>query len=104
MSTHQGRELVADTSQHTEAVVGRQRREEVGDNLALAGGRAGDLGELGDDGRLVGGGQGGRRQEGWQLGIGAEGVGEGVEGTRGRVEGGGFGGGGVLEGERRVLS
>lgn len=87
-------ELLGDAGEEAEAVVLGESGEEVLDGLLGAG--AGLLGELGDDGGLVLGGQGGRGEDGGQLGVlGEDGV-EGGQGLGRGVQGRGLGGGGVL--------
>ncbi|KUI62376.1 hypothetical protein VP1G_11342 [Cytospora mali] len=91
-SAHQLGELGADASQQGQAVVLSQGAEEVLDGLVAAGG----LLELGDDERLVGGGQRGRLEDLDQLGVLGHQVAQLAQGGGGRVEGGGLGGGRIL--------
>ena len=92
-SRNQLAKLVAHALEQAKPVVLRQRREKVLDGGL---GRAGLLLQLGDDGRLVGGRQAGRRQDGAQLGVLCEEAAEAVEGLGCRLDGRGLCGGGVL--------
>jgi hypothetical protein len=94
VSAHQSSELLADTLKGAETVVLGKGLEEVLDDTGLVG--TGDLSELLDDGLLVGVGQGGGAEDGGQLLVGLEGLGEAGDATGGLVEGGGLGRGSVL--------
>lgn len=86
-------ELLADAAEQVEAVVLGEGVEEV-----LDGGAAGAclLGELGDDGRLVGLVERRGGEDGGQLRVLLDQVAQGGEGLCGRVEGRRLGGGRVL--------
>lgn len=88
-----GGELVADAGQEAQAVVLGEGLEEVLDRLVAG---AGLLGELLDDGLLVGLGQGRRREDGDQLGVLLEEGAEVGEGRGGGIEVRGLDGGSVL--------
>lgn len=90
---HDGAKLLADALQETQAVVLGERAEEVLDRLAAG---AGLLGQLGDNGRLVLGGEGGSGQDLRQLGVLLDNGVEVAEGLGRGIEGRGFGGGSVL--------
>lgn len=90
---HQLGKLVAHALEGAQPVVLGQRVEEVLDDIAAAGGV---LLQLSDDGLLVVDRQRGRRQDTRQLGVPLDHLAEGVEGARGRVEGGRLRGGRVL--------
>ncbi len=92
-SAHELAKLGAHAGKETQTVVLGQGGQEVLDRLA---GNARALGELGDDGALVGDGERGDREDGDQLRILLQ---QGVEGSDtlgGRLEGGGLDGGRVL--------
>lgn len=90
---HDGAKLLADALQETQAVVLGERAEEVLDRLAAG---AGLLGQLGDNGGLVLGGEGGSGQDLRQLGVLLDNGVEVAEGLGRGIEGRGFGGGSVL--------
>lgn len=90
---HKLGKLGGDTGEETEAVVLGEGVEEVLDGLARD---AGGLDELGDNGALVGGAQGGGTEDGRQLGVLLDEVAEGGDGLGRRLEGGGLDGGSVL--------
>lgn len=94
MGAHQGRELVDDTLQQTQAVVLGERVEEVLQDVALVG--AGHLLELLDDLLLVADGEGRRVQDGGELLVPLEDFAELTEGLGDLVERRRFGRGSVL--------
>ena len=87
-------ELGDDTGKETEAVVLGEGVEEVLDGLALD---ASGLDELGNDGGLVGGAQGRGGENGRELGVLLDEVGEGGDGLGGGIEARGLDGGSVLQ-------
>lgn len=94
VSAHQGSELLADTVEGTETVVLGKGLEEVLDDTGLV--STGDLGELLNNGLLVGVGESGGAEDVDELGVGLQGLAEGSDGASGLVEGRGLGGSGVL--------
>lgn len=94
MSTHERSKLLTDTLQDTETVVLSQSDKKVLEDVRLV--SAGDFLQLRDDGLLVCVGEGGGAEDGGQLFVGLEGFAEVGDCFGGLVEGGGFGGGGVL--------
>jgi hypothetical protein len=95
---HELAELGADAGQQTQAVVLGESSEEVLDGLARG---AGILLQLGDDGALVGGGQGRGLEDSDELRVLLEEAAEGGEALGGGLEGRGLDGGRVLFGEPR---
>lgn len=91
-SAHQLAELGANALEEAQTVVLGQGLEEVLDGGVGASG----LLELGDDGGLVGGGQGRGVEDGGQLGVLGDQAAQLVQGGGGRVERGGLDGRGVL--------
>jgi hypothetical protein len=94
VGAHQGRELLDDTLQQTQAVVLGERVEEVLQDVPLV--AAGHLLQLLDDLLLVADGEGRRVQDGSELLIALEDLAELSEGLRDLIEGRRFGGGSVL--------
>lgn len=94
MSTHQSTELLADTVEGAETVVLGKGFEEVLDDAGLIG--TGDLGELLNNGLLVGIAQGRGTEDVDELLVGLEGFTEGSDGAGGLVESGRLGRGSVL--------
>lgn len=90
---HELAELGDDAGEETETVVLGEGGEEVLDGLA---GDIGALLKLGNDGALVGGGEGGSREDVGELGVLSEEVSEAGDGLGGRLEGVGLDGGRVL--------
>jgi hypothetical protein len=74
-------------------VLGKGLEEVLEDGTLVTG----DLGELLDDGGLVGIAQGRGTEDGAELLVGLEGLAEGSDSTSGLVEGSGLGGSSVLE-------
>ena len=97
VSAHESSELLADTPEGTETVVLGKGLEEVLEDVTLV---TGDLGELLDDGGLVGIAQARGIEDGAELLVGLEGLAEAGDGTSGLVEGSGLGGSGVLSRRR----
>jgi hypothetical protein len=94
VSAHQGTELLADTVEGTETVVLGKGLEEVLDETGLV--ATGDLGELLNDGLLVGVAQGGGTEDVEELLVGLQSLTEAGDGAGGLVEVGRLGGGSVL--------
>lgn len=97
MSAHESTKLLANALQNAQAVVLGKGSEEVLEDITLVG--TSNLLELGNDLLLVGVGQGRGTEDGDQLLVGLQGLAEGSDGLGGRVEGGGLGGGSVLQQE-----
>jgi hypothetical protein len=95
---HELAELGADAWKQAQAVVLGEGSEEVLDGLARG---AGTLLQLGNDGALVGGGQGRGLEDGDELGVLLEEAAEGGEALGGGLEGRGLDGGRVLFSEPR---
>lgn len=94
VSTHQSSELLADTVEGTETVVLGKGLEEVLDDTGLV--STGDLGELLNNGLLVGVAESGGTEDVDELLVGLQGLAEGSDGAGGLVEGRGLGGSSVL--------
>lgn len=92
-SAHQLAKLGAHTRQQAQAVVLSKSSQKVLDSLARD---ASALRELGNNGRLVGGGEGRGLEDADELGVLREEVGEGSHAFGGGLEGGGLDGGSVL--------
>lgn len=90
---HELAELGDDTGEESEAVVLGEGGKEVLDGLARS---TGALLELGNDGALVGGGEGGSLEDAGELSILSEEVAEAGDALGGRLEGVGLDGGSVL--------
>ena len=106
IGAHQLGKLLTDALQQAQPVVLGQRLQEIFDGSALVSGgtdRTDVFLQLGDDGRLVGFGQGGGVEDGRELGVGLEHLMQRGQGSGDGVEGGGFGGGGVLLVDARYL-
>lgn len=98
MGAHESTKLLANALQNAQAVVLGKGSEEVLEDITLVG--ASNLLELGNDLLLVGVGQGRGTEDGDQLLVGLQGLAEGSDSLGGRVEGGGLGGGSVLQQEK----
>lgn len=94
MSAHQGSKLLADALEGTETVVLGKGLEEVLEDTGLVG--TGDLGELLDNGLLIGVAEGRSAEDVDELLVGLDHLAEAGDGTGGLVEGRGLGGSGVL--------
>ena len=94
MSAHQGTELLADTLEGTETVVLGKSLEEVLDDTSLVG--TGNLGELLNDGLLVGSAEGRSVEDVDELLVALDDLTEVGDGTGSLVESRGLGGSGVL--------
>lgn len=90
---HELAELGDDTGEETEAVVLGEGGKEVLDGLV---GNTDALLELGNDGALVGGGEGGGLEDAGELRVLSKEVAEAADGLGGRLEGAGLDGGRVL--------
>lgn len=95
ISTHQHRKLLTHAVQDSQAVVLRQRRQKVLQDVSLAS-AAGNLLQLSDDLCLILVRQSGRGQDGREFGVLLEDFTEGAEGFGCLFEAGGFGSGSVL--------
>lgn len=94
MSAHQGSEVLADTLEGTETVVLGKSLKEVLEDTSLVG--TGNLGELLNDGLLVGGAEGRSAEDVDELLVGLDDLTEAGDRTGSLVESRGLGGSGVL--------